>query len=134
MPNHKSELLIMDGIYNGHYSTYNTLHVQYYGRGINHGECGIKITDVNRDDYGEWKCQFFIYSGRLQSSFVMELKDSESANETSVGLGFGLTFIIVLILGVVIGTIFYRRKNLNARHNFTSPYPIELSARSPTPS
>lgn len=51
-------------------------HVQYYGRGINHGECGIKITDVNRDDYGQWKCQFIIYSGRLQSSFVMELKES----------------------------------------------------------
>ncbi|XP_065363778.1 uncharacterized protein LOC135957050 isoform X1 [Calliphora vicina] len=109
-------------------------HVKYYGRGINQGECGIKITEINRDDFGQWKCQFIIYSGRLQSSFVMELKESESAYATSVGLGVGLTVIIVLILGVVIGTIFYRRRNLSSRHNFASGDPLELQARSVTPS
>lgn len=59
---------------------------------------------------------------------------SESAHATSVGLGIGITVIIVLILGVVIGTIFYRRRNLTARHNFASEDPIELPARSVTPS
>ncbi|XP_059223646.1 uncharacterized protein LOC106086382 isoform X2 [Stomoxys calcitrans] len=50
--------------------------IQYYGRGINKGECGIKITDLNRDDYGQWKCQFIIRSENIKSMFTMELKES----------------------------------------------------------
>lgn len=109
-------------------------HVQYYGRGINQGECGIKVNDVARDDYGQWKCQFIIYAGNLKSSFVMEFKESETAHATSVGLGIGLTVIIVLIMGVVLGTIFYRRRNISAQHNFASADPLEIPARSSSPS
>ncbi|XP_073835029.1 uncharacterized protein isoform X2 [Musca autumnalis] len=49
--------------------------IQYYGRGITKGDCGIKVTDINRDDYGQWKCQFIIRSSNLKSSFTMELKE-----------------------------------------------------------
>ncbi|XP_075155690.1 uncharacterized protein LOC142229038 isoform X2 [Haematobia irritans] len=50
--------------------------IQYYGRGINKGECGITIKDLNRDDYGKWKCEFIIRPGNMKSSFTMDLKES----------------------------------------------------------
>lgn len=36
---------------------------------------------------------------------------SDTFYATSAGLGVGVTVILVLIIGVVIGTIFYRRRN-----------------------
>ncbi|TMW47591.1 hypothetical protein DOY81_007336 [Sarcophaga bullata] len=108
-------------------------HVQYYGRGISKGECGIKISKVNRDDYGQWKCQFLLTDGRLKSSFLMELKESDIFNATSAGLGVGVTVILVLILSVIIGTIFYRRRNLSANHDFATSDTLEMPTSSGTP-
>ncbi|XP_058979008.1 uncharacterized protein LOC131802642 isoform X1 [Musca domestica] len=104
--------------------------IQYYGRGITKGDCGIKITDINRDDYGQWKCQFIIRSGNLKSSFTMELKELDTAHATSVGLAIGLTVVLILVVGVVIGTFIYRRRNLSARHNLASTDPLELAGPS----
>ncbi|XP_037936959.1 uncharacterized protein LOC119670667 [Teleopsis dalmanni] len=100
-------------------------HVQYSGRGIKYGDCGIKIKEVSANDFGQWKCQFIIANGKLESAFVMQLTELPMKHATSVGLAIGVTVIILLVLGVVIGTVFYRRRNLSAQHNFPSADPLD---------
>ncbi|XP_017476836.1 PREDICTED: uncharacterized protein LOC108366869 [Rhagoletis zephyria] len=104
-------------------------HVKYYGRGLLWGECGAQISETKSEDFGTWKCQFVTYADKRTSIFALRLRQTVIP-ASSLGLGIGITIIIVLLLGLLIATVFYRRRNLTAQHSFTSADPINTVSSS----
>lgn len=74
-----------DGV--GFSFTTNIVHgkYEYQGAGIEHGECGLKVSDLSAEDYGQWTCAALI------SGETAEVMDT----------------IIVLQSGIPIITSFY---------------------------
>ncbi|XP_067636010.1 uncharacterized protein [Eurosta solidaginis] len=104
-------------------------HVKYFGRGLLWGECGIQISETRSEDFGIWKCQFVTHTNKRTSIFELRLRESVPA--ASLGLSIGISIIILLLLGLLLATVFYRRRNRTAQHNFISTDALELTSRNP---
>ncbi|XP_053949580.1 uncharacterized protein LOC128857826 isoform X1 [Anastrepha ludens] len=102
-------------------------HVKYFGRGLLWGECGAQISETNSDDFGLWKCQFVTYNDKRTSIFILRLRQSVLP-ASWFGLGVGITIIVVLLLALLLATVFYRRRNRTAQHNFTSTDAFDMAA------
>lgn len=89
----------------------------YSGRGLEFGDCGLKISNVNSNDNGIWTCH--ISPGRktktsLKSQIKLTVIPATSLTRVAEGVGIGAGVLVVVILTAAVVYYKYSHK-LNFR-------------------
>uniref|UniRef100_A0A1Q3F888 Uncharacterized protein n=1 Tax=Culex tarsalis TaxID=7177 RepID=A0A1Q3F888_CULTA len=78
---------------------------KYHGKGLRAGECGMQIMELEREDFGRWKCSIKV-QGR---DYAINVDVIEEVISTTTIVAICIT--VTLVLGIVGGFFAYRKLN-----------------------